>query len=402
MRKLLTLCLAGVAMLLSFAARPVAAADDTTTLTIHKRAYRDARLSDVDQWQYTNTGEALTLGDESFGLNGAQFAVYDASTLYDSAKLADETQADFAKRLGKMDLAGAQALAKQHDLPLITEVTTATVGGEDGIASFTVPTYHAGQYAAYLLVETGVTPQTAINIDLTKKAAPLYLQLPARVNGTVLDTVHLYPKNVGYVRDPFFFKYGKQLDGSEQPLAGVVFAMYRLDASGNKLYLANAPAVNLANQWLSSTDALNDSRVAHFTSDADGLVNTGERFVASGTYYFEELKALAGYTNNLKAQPVKVTVPDAWYDEKGNFLPVLINDQVLPETVAGVVSPEVRQAGKPRVYNYQKKPLVPTTPSKPPLASGLLPAMGQAASVGALLIGLALMGLAALRLRRRQ
>ncbi|WP_279384814.1 pilin N-terminal domain-containing protein [Lacticaseibacillus manihotivorans] len=72
---------------------------------------------------------------------------------------------------------------------------TATVNGEDGVASLNVPTYSGDHYAAYLLIETSVDADTLVNVDLTKKAAPMYLRL-GHTSQTTLNPVHLYPKNV--------------------------------------------------------------------------------------------------------------------------------------------------------------------------------------------------------------
>lgn len=373
-------------------------ADDTTTLTLHKRIYRDARLQNVESWQYDNQGQAVIQTDESFGLNGANFDVYDASALYAKAKLDSETESDFAKRLGQMDRKSARNLAQAHHLPLVTTLKTANVNGEDGVATAQVATYSGHDYAAYLLVETSVDHDVLLNVDLTQKAAPIYLRLPAKVDQAVLNPVHLYPKNIGYVRDPYFFKYGKLLDGTTKRLAGVVYALYRLDDNGDKLYLDMSPVVDLKNSWLKTNDPLNNNQVEKFTSDQNGLVDTGERYLPSGTYYFEELKALDGY--KLASTPVKVEIPKTWYDDDGNFLPVTINGEVMEETLSGVVKETTIQKGKPRVYNTQLKTTTSTTP-KPTtpthhLPSTSLPSMGTAMSWLAVIIGLIMM-IAALR-----
>lgn len=371
-------------------------ADDTTTLTLHKRIYRDARLQNVDDWQYDNQGQEVIQTDESFGLNGANFQVYDASSLYAKAKLESETESDFAKRLGQMDRKSARNLAQAHDLPLVTTLKTATVNGEDGVANVNVPTYSDNAYAAYLLVESSVDHDTLLNVDLTQKAAPIYLRLPAKVDQAVLNPVHLYPKNIGYVRDPYFFKYGKLLDGSTKRLAGVVYALYRFDDNGDKLYLDMSPVVDLKNTWIKTDDPLNNAQVQKFTSDQNGLVDTGERYLPSGTYYFEELKALDGYLKSSTA--VKVEIPETWYDEDGNFLPVLVNGEVLTETISGVVQQSAIDQGHPRVYNTQLKTSTtpkPTTPTQS-TPSTSLPSMGAAMSWLAVIIGISMM-VAALR-----
>lgn len=374
----------------TWSARPVAAAE--TDITLHKRVYRDARLVGAESWAYANDGKQLQLGDDSLGLNGAHFTVYAADGLYAAAKRDGESETDFAKRLAKTDMQTAIELANTHNLPVIQTLTTATVAGEDGVAAVTVPSR-----GAYLLVETGVDAEMDIDMH---KASPLYLKLPVVVDAQYLDAVHLYPKNVGYVRDPFFFKFGVQLNGDERRLAGVVFALYKLAANGDKLYL-DLGQTDLANRWVTSDTPLVDNNVERFVSDANGLVDTGARFLPAGTYYFEELQPLAGYTNNLAEQPVKVEVPTSWYDANGNFSPVLVNGEAMPETLSGIVQPETIAAGRPRVYNYQ---LTTTTPeggntTKP---TGTLPTMASALNWVLVGLGLILMGLAYRVVRQRR
>lgn len=361
-------------------------ASDTTTLILHKRIYRDARLADLDKWEYNNQGQEVIQSDASFGLNGANFDVYDATEFYDQAKLAGETEAEFAQRLAQLDRKSALALAKAHHLPLVTTLKTASVNGEDGVASLDVPKFANDQNAAYLLIETSVDHDTLLNVDLTKKATPIYLRLGTNRDSNV---VHLYPKNVGYVRDPYFFKYGQQLDGTTKRLKGVTFALYRLDENGQKLYLDSSPVFDLKNSWITTSDPLNHVQVAKFISDENGLVDSGERFLPAGTYYFEELKGLDGYAK--LTEPVEVIVPATWYDEAGNFLPVTVNGEVMDETLSGVVKEATIQKGRPRVYNRQLSTTPkPTTPTQSTPSSSL-PSMGAAMSWLAVIIGLIMM-----------
>lgn len=388
MRKLIAFLSLMAFALIAFGNQRVHASADTTTLTLHKRIYRDARLAGLDKWEYNNQGQAVIQTDESFGLNGANFDVYDATELYDKAHEDGESEQDFAKRLAGLDCKSGSALAKAYDLPLVTTLKTGTVDGEDGVVSLDVPNISADQNAAYLLIETSVDADILLNVDLTKKAAPIYLRLGTKDR---MDVIHLYPKNVGYVRDPYFFKFGRQLDGSEKRLKGVTFALYRIEANGEKLYLDNTPVFDLKNSWITTTDPLNHPQVAKFISDDNGLVDSGERFLPAGTYYFEELASVSGYSSEIK--DVEVIIPATWYDDAGNYLSVTVNGEVMEETLSGVVKESSIQAGRPRVYNNQVGTSEPTTPSKPSTnkPSTILPAMGTAISWLAVLIGAAFM-----------
>ena len=174
------------------------------------------------------------------------------------------------------------------------------------------------------------------------------------ISGNPLQTIHLYPKNVGYVRDPYFFKFGVHPDGTSKRLAGAIFAIYRIE-NGKKLYLDMSPVTDLRNKWVSTTDPLHDDRVNKFVSDQDGLVNTGERFLPAGEYFFEELQGVPGYEVDAKSRAIKIEIPDSWEDEDGNRRFVLIDGQPMQENFGGVVTPEMISSGYPRVYNYADK-----------------------------------------------
>lgn len=171
-----------------------------------------------------------------------------------------------------------------------------------------------------------------------------------------MSDIHIYPKNVGYVRDPYFFKFGKLSDGTDQgPLAGAKFAIYR-EENNKKLYLDMSDTNDLKNKWVETDDPLNDKRVNIFTSDKDGLVNTGERFLPSGTFYFEELSTVDDYVIGNAEKRIKIEIPESWYDEDGNYLPVLINGQPMLENPDGEVPEQAMKEKTPRVYNTKEEP----------------------------------------------
>ena len=374
-----------------------AAADTTTTITLHKRLHRDVRENQVADWQYDNQGQEVNVADGSQGLNGVQFEVYAADTLYEQAKHSGETQGAFTQRIAQMSRQAVLAMVAKYQLQRVQQLTTQTVGGEAGVARLAVPSNEA----SYLIVETGLAPEAGISVDENKKATPLLINLPVMVAGQPLAEVHIYPKNVGYVRDPFFFKYGVRLDGSQVRLAGAVFALYRRDAAGNKLYLDTTPPSGLKNSWTAAEQPLTAENVARFTSNKAGLVDLGERYLPGGHYYFEELKAPPGY--RLATTPIEVVVPDSWYDENGKFLPVLVAGQAADAGTDGVVQAETVARGQPQVANYQR-PALPdasgaaaaSTGSRPvkPAPGGWLPSVGSRSAWLAIVIGLLLIGLA--------
>jgi LPXTG-motif cell wall-anchored protein len=198
---------------------------------------------------------------------------------------------------------------------------------------------------------------------------------------SALNQIHIYPKNAAYVRDPYFFKFGKQVNGEEIRLAGAKFVLYQL-INNQKRYLQLGAENDLGNRWVTSSDPLNDERVDKFTSDKDGLVNMGQRFLSAGTYYFEEVQTVNGYDLDASAKGIKVEVPAEWRDESGTFLPVMVNGQPLMELISGKVPEEAMQQAKPRVYNTQQGSKPPSTPGKPTPVNSVKPTSGASTAKG--------------------
>lgn len=340
-------------------------------IVLHKRIYRDVRAPE-DHF-YENDGltikedsknpDDLALIEKTVGLNGANFEVFDATKLYDQTNLTPEK---FVASFSKMSRKEAKKIAHEENLQHIGKITTQTDSKlqKEGIARIQLPSQKG---KAYLFIETKLNENKQLNVDLDKKAAPLMVLLPQYhpINQEVLKEIHLYPKNVGYVRDPYFFKYGKNSasDLTEgKPVTGAKFVIFQYDKNKQKIYLDMSPVHDLQNSWVTSSDPLNDTRVDKFISDQDGLVNTGERFLPSGTYYFEEVQAASGYRIDAAAKKVKVEIPEAWYDDDGNFQPVKVNGQEMDELISGKVPESAYQKKEPRVYNYQTKTSVPQDP----------------------------------------
>lgn len=396
MRKVLLIaCLPLFLLLLFFGQAVDAAGAEEVTLILHRRVLRDVRtpseeLYENDGLRWEDSGATEGLLKETFGLNGANFTIYDATTFYNRSSLADET---FVKRYSQeLSRKDALVLVKQEQLLKVATIKTQTdfasnSGGskEDGVARVTLP---AAGKRAYLIIEESIDENASVNVDLEKKASPLMLLLPQHhpVTQAKLTEVHLYPKNVGYVRDPYFFKYGKdKTTGKEEPLAGTKFVLYRLDEEGTKLYLEATAPENLQNKWISSTNPKTDEKITVFTSDEDGLVDTKERFLPSGEYYFEEIQTVADYQIHEEARKIKVEIPKSWQDEEGNFLSVMIDGQPMEELVSGIVPESVYKTATPRVYNYKKAVGQPST-RKPSMKKPgmILPQTGMRKGIGSL------------------
>ena len=174
-----------------------------------------------------------------------------------------------------------------------------------------------------MIFEESIDPEVGLDVDIDQTAIPIAAILPIyhpTESTEELQEIHIYPKNVGYLRDPYFFKYGRQRGTTEKgkPLEGAVFALYQMIEG--KYYLDMAPANDLKNQWIkpADNDPLNDKNVSKFISDKEGLVTTGQRFLPSGTYYFEELKGVEGYEMDEASKRIEVIIPEFWVDAKAN------------------------------------------------------------------------------------
>lgn len=338
----------------------VEAAEESVTVLLHKRIYRD--IPAAEETLYENSGQLIdattpnaSLLDQTTPLNGANFNIYDVTQYCQET---GEGYVTLRDTFAKMKPYEAIQFANTHAFHLVASVKTGndSLLGEDGIGRVTLPKKQGGLDAVYLIVETELDENREINVDLEKQAMPILLMLPVLdpVSEEALQEIHLYPKNVGYVRDPYFFKIGKAADGTEKPLKGAVFVLYQYDENGNKIYLDISPVNDLRNTWVASSDPLNDPQVTKFTSDDKGVVNTGERFLPSGTYYFEEVATAEGFFIQEDAKAVEVVIPKAWYDAQGNFQYVTVNGQNMEELISGEVPEAAYAKQTPRVYNYQE------------------------------------------------
>lgn len=88
----------------------------------------------------------------------------------------------------------------------------------DGIARITAPKKNQDRDAVYLIFEESIDRETGLDVDLDQYAIPIVAILPIMDpmdHTNELSQIHIYPKNVGYLRDPYFFKYGRQ-QGSQE------------------------------------------------------------------------------------------------------------------------------------------------------------------------------------------
>lgn len=355
-----------------------AESEQTVEIVLHKRITNEQDSTKT----YVNNGTGQfdqEWLDKSQPLNGAQFQVFDASEAYLTARKAGQNAAAFMKAYyQRIDSQSSRSAllndAKVHYGDAVREVETSEIEitGErqKGIAKIVGLTEYqdaeVGRYGAYLIIETEANRQ--LGVDLDQYARPIMVMLPdAKPDGQSI--IHLFPKNVAYARDPYFFKFAKHADGQEFPLAGARFVLYQRDEAGEKSYLAKEKFKG-KNQWLKVADPAVSEEIANFSSDATGLVMTTTYTLGAGTYYFEEITTVSGYEIDAAVKAIKVEIPDRWKDDNGKEQAVLLNGEALDKVTAGKVSQLAAKSQKPRIYNKQKSPTEPTDPSKPKDPSG--------------------------------
>lgn len=383
--------------------------DETAEIVVHKQFLSEAIVGQGvgKVFDYQNDGTEIQWGSdltqseipdalrEATPLNGAIFSVYDATTYYYRQNLKGKEFVDYLSGLTNQQatqLAGEEKMTPIASSPIVTG-DHPSYGS--GVATIELPVMSSGRAAVYLLIETEVTEEAGFENTLAQESSPLPILFPVLDpvdESTPLSVIHLYPKNIGYLRMPYFFKYGGE-QGQEQlakPLAGVQFALYRLDSQGEKLYLTRQTATgSLRNHWLSSQQPLKDEAIVKFVSNKAGLVTTAGYLLPSGTYYFEEIQTLAGYQITPDTQEIEIVIPNHGQDAAGNPQYVTINGQQMPDALDDEIPEISRKAAVPRIYNFEetkqgqpKTPTKPTTPTAPktPITPNRQPLLPNTAS----------------------
>lgn len=354
-----------LALMLGFAgltqSQSTAAEMADVKVVLHKRAFP---TGDTSGLTHQNTGEELSsnspLLQATVGLNGVTYDVYDASALLEAALAANQSVSDFVQHYTGMSRSAALAVVAEHDLAAKAQITTTRVGDEDGVAEVTLPTMVGENQAAYYFIEREVANDD-MSVDIFQTSPMMIVMGTRNEDGTLMNPLHLYPKNDLYGRDPYFFKYEAGEDADR--LAGAQFVFTKIDDEGATRYLAAKQPDAGKVHWVLSDDPGKDDAVAKFASDKDGLVTLAGISIPAGDYRFYEVIAPKGYV--LSEIPVNVTIPAGYFDEDGKELLVEVNGHAIPNTVGGAVTPGAVNDGVPAVYNYPKDPGDPEEPGNP-------------------------------------
>ncbi|GCF95262.1 peptidase [Enterococcus florum] len=362
------------------------AAENDVQIVIHKRVLRDADLPEFTPHQNDGheASQETDILSKTSSLDGAIFDVYDVTRLYQESGLEEQA---FLEQFNEMSCKFAADFLRQRNVtPIYQGLKTDSEAADGGVLRFNVASYNQemSANAVYLIVETGVDPAAGVTVDLNQ-TTPLVVMLPVLdpLTNQAMQTIHIYPKNISYLRSPYFFKIGRKTDGTELPLAGAVFVLYRTNSEGNREYLDMSPTAELKNKWIPSSDPASDPAISRYTSNSDGLVEMKDHYLPAGTYYLEEIQGVEGY--KITEEQIPLVIPESEKDAEGNAQFVMINGQQMEEKVNDRVPESAMTKKEPRIYNDEvpKKELPntkgdpPSTPTSTTSTSKFLPRTGE-------------------------
>lgn len=311
---LLLVCMVGI-----FWTQTADAAGAETQVHLHKRLFVNQEAPS----QINHGGEigSAALLKDSYGVNDSTFAIFEVGEYLrrlnpnlDQAKemLADEatvlrSELEILATPGHAELAAMQA--RYQGINFVQTKKTATgsfndstgnMVTEDGLLTVSLKT---DKQQIYLIAEL----DSGDSLPVDQAGLSNYLVLDSGL--FTAGTTHVYTKNKGYVREPYFVKMAKESDGSTRPLAGASFVLSK-NENGEKFYLRTT--AGSVSDWLSekeiSDSPLKDSRVKKMVSDQEGIVRTNLG-LKSGSYLFEEVATAEGYEISEQARQITVEIP---------------------------------------------------------------------------------------------
>ncbi|WP_256137761.1 SpaH/EbpB family LPXTG-anchored major pilin [Enterococcus avium] len=296
LKKKLLVLIAGLAMVLPIAlgfgsSLTAQAAGTTVDIKLHKKRFS------TTQTEIQNTGEVMPQFASASGFGGVEFKIYDVTD--DFYTLLNTTNPTTTKNY-TMDEALAEVKGKNYssETPVDTQ-TTATTGSVGDLTFAGIDAKVNNKNAVYVIVETpmaGVTTADNMVVALPVKNA----------SDAVLDTIHLYPKNVVETAGVEVEKISnlKNEDGTTIPLENVEFVIHRngtYNATGTE-YLSGFDGSDTPTWSTNSADAYK------FKTDPDGKF--AEDRLLFGTYYLTELTTAPGYVIQNGAVNQQFTLSD--------------------------------------------------------------------------------------------
>lgn len=178
------------------------------TFVLHKRVFLnpnsilDSQINsglELTPENVTEANDALIDDTQTFGINGINFEVYDASA-YLADELAQKTMEEVMQAILETDSDTLRETLTAENLKTTITTKQDQQTGENGMVTWTPPDLSevAEQNPAFLFLEK-LPEKLPNNSVIRQEAAPMLVVLPVEdpINeGQFLDTIHLYPKNV--------------------------------------------------------------------------------------------------------------------------------------------------------------------------------------------------------------
>ena len=262
-----------------------------------------------------NTGNEITEGaiGTAAGLNGVTFTAYNVTNAYYD-NLEEQEDDDEGTAVDKA-LAHVQTLTPTETEGQVGEpVVTHKVGDDDGIADFNLPLFQQvdgeDRYAVYVFIEEAAENIESVAANLAV-AFPIYNTDPEVEAGTLLETVHLYPKNVINKRSITVKKVATD-NSAVAELNGTLFEVSRLVEEGDNTIEEFYLGYDLSTQsviWGTETDTVKAVKfeIVNGSVTIEGLT--------SGTYTLKEVEDADGFEMTEQSQEITFSI-----DESGDIV----------------------------------------------------------------------------------
>lgn len=165
--------------------------EEIVEIVLHKRMYVDPNASPNLN---ISSGLLEPMGDDTYGFNGVEFTIFDIS---EYVAKSEEDYESISQRISNQSIDSLVVLGETEG-HLVEKAITTTQQKEAGIAKIQVD---GKLNQAYLILETK-TPKIQESYEVIHMATPMLVILPIEnpINKeTMLSTIHLYPKNFGYM-----------------------------------------------------------------------------------------------------------------------------------------------------------------------------------------------------------
>lgn len=317
----------------------------------------------VNIYKYLNTRDETENETTKIPICEAEFSAFD---LTDEFYQSGMDQKSFTASFTSLTQVELKKRIQAHHYPIVSadnnEATT-ILTDQSGKATWNVESVRNGKAAVYLFTEVGELDKQN-SVETFSQPIVLFLPVIDKATGHEMSELDIYPKPISYSSIPYFFKYGKKQIGTEFRLSGATFVLSRMRNGEKEYWAARQPTNLLISHWVKSKAPLQDNDVRKFVSDDAGLVSLGNYLLPIGEYEFEELETVSGYLISPEAEHIQVQVKG---DPATRTIDtIVLNGETLEKNALGNVSEKIVRAGRPKIYNLEKKQAIAEPPEEKP------------------------------------